>query len=172
MTRLRSLAALALTLALAVSAPLEAHEAAKGRNGGLRVDAGKYHTELLVDGSTSVVVFLSDVDDKPIPAAGFKGTAILIIDGKSQRIELVPAEASKLVGTTTPRKLMVAAPDGESVYVVNYESATMSKLAASDLKVLQTVTTLSHPIGITVDPLSGTVWVACYGGAIQLFDEV
>ena len=119
MIKARSLAAVALTLALALSAPLAAHEAAKGRNGGLRVDAGKYHTELLVDGSTTIAVFLSDADDKPIPAAGFKATAILIIDGKSQRIELAPAEASKLVGTApTPVKpgikgvVQLTAPDG------------------------------------------------------------
>jgi len=82
-----------------LASPLLAHEPAKGRNGGLRVDAGVYHTELLVDGTTKVVIFLSDVEDKPIPSAGFKGTAILIIDGKSQRIEMLPAEASMLVGT-------------------------------------------------------------------------
>ena len=119
MINLRSLTAMALTLVLAFVAPLSAHEAAKGRHGGLRVDAGKYHTELLVDGSTSVIVFLSDADDKPIPAAGFKGTAILIIDGKSQRIELTPAEASRLVGTApSPVKpgikgvVQLTAPDG------------------------------------------------------------
>ena len=119
MIKLRSLTAMVLTLALAFTAPLAAHEAAKGRNGGLRVDAGKYHTELLVDGSTSVIIFLSDADDKPIPAAGFKATAILIIDGKSQRIELTPAEASKLVGTApVPVKpgvkgvVQLVAPDG------------------------------------------------------------
>lgn len=95
----KSLATVAVAMTLVMSAPLFAHEAAKGRNGGLRVDAGKYHTELLVDGSASVVVFLSDVNDKPIPAAGFKATAILIINGKPQRIELAPADASKLVGT-------------------------------------------------------------------------
>lgn len=80
---------------------LQAHEAAKGHNGGLRVDAGNYHTELLVDGSTNVVVYLSDIDDKPIPAAGFKATAILVVSGKSQRVELTPAEGSKMVGVAT-----------------------------------------------------------------------
>lgn len=99
MSIVRSISAAALALAIAFSSPLQAHEAAKGRNGGLRVDAGKYHTELVVDGSTNVVVHLSDVDDKPIPASGFKATAILIIDGKSQRVELTPTEPSKLVGT-------------------------------------------------------------------------
>lgn len=120
MTRLRSLP-MALALAIGVSAPLAAHEAAKGHNGGLRVDAGTYHTELLVDGSTTVAVFLSDIDDKPIPATGFKATAILIINGKSQRIELVPAEASKMVGTApAPVKpgvkgvVQLQAPDGST----------------------------------------------------------
>jgi hypothetical protein len=119
MINVRSLTAMTLTLVLALAAPLSAHEAAKGRNGGLRVDAGKYHAELVVDGSTSVIVFLSDADDKPIPAAGFKGTAILIIEGKSQRIELASAEASRLVGTApSPVKpgikgvVQLTAPDG------------------------------------------------------------
>lgn len=101
MSMIRSISAAALTLAITLSSPLQAHEPAKGRNGGLRVDAGKYHTELVVDGSTNVVVHLSDADDKPIPAAGFKGTAILIIGGKSQRVELAPTEPSKLVGTAS-----------------------------------------------------------------------
>lgn len=103
MSIVRSFATAAVTLGalltIALAQPLWAHEAAKGRNGGLRVDAGQYHTELLVDGSTTVAVFLSDIDDKPIPAAGFKANAILIINGKSQRIELVPTDASKLLGT-------------------------------------------------------------------------
>ena len=117
MSRIRALAALVMTLALA--APSLAHEAAKGRNGGLRVDAGKYHTELLVDGTPNVVVFLSDIDDKPIAAAGFKGTAILVINGKSERFALEPADGSRLVGTApAPVKagvkgvIQLTAPDG------------------------------------------------------------
>ncbi len=120
MKRLR-LVLMALPLALAFAAPLTAHEAAKGHNGGLRVDVGKYHAELLVDGSTTIAVFLSDADDKPIPAAGFKATAILIIGGKSQRIELKAETASKMVGTApAPVKtgvkgvVQLTAPDGST----------------------------------------------------------
>ncbi len=112
---------LVLGFALLMPAMIEAHEAAKGRNGGWRVDAGKYHTELVVDGSANVVVYLSDVDDKPIPAAGFKATAIFIIGGKSQRFALAPADGSKLVGTApAPVKsgvkgvVQLVAPDGSS----------------------------------------------------------
>jgi len=113
---------IALSVALLAPALALAHDAEKGRNGGWRVDAGKYHTELVVDGSSNVVVYLSDSDDKPIPATGFKGTAIFIIGGKSQRFALAPAEGSKLVGTApAPIKrgvkgvVQLTAPDGSSV---------------------------------------------------------
>jgi len=113
------LATIALSLVLMTGSAVLAHEAAKGRNGGLRVDAGIYHTELLVDGTTNVAVFLSDADDKPIPAKDFKANAILVIDGKSQRFTLSPAEGSKLVGTApVPVKpgvkgaIQLTAPDG------------------------------------------------------------
>lgn len=113
------LAILSLSAALVAAPMVVAHEAAKGRNGGMRVDAGKYHAELVVDGTPKVAVFLSDADDKPIPAAGFKANAILVIDGKTQRFELVPAEGSKLAGTApaavkrgTKGAIQITAPDG------------------------------------------------------------
>ena len=119
MNRFRIIAALALALLFAVPTLSFAHEAAKGRNGGLRVDAGKYHTEILANGTTTVAVFLSDADDKPIPAAGFKGTAILVIDGKTQRISLEPADGSRLAGTSpvavqagVKGVVQLTAPDG------------------------------------------------------------
>lgn len=107
---------------LLMSSLAAAHEAAKGRNGGWRVDAGKYHTELVVDGTTQVTIFVSDVDDKPLPAAGFKATAILVVNGKTQRFTLEPSEGSKLVGTaplpiTSGVKgvIQLTAPDGAIV---------------------------------------------------------
>lgn len=116
---LRPLAALALALVVTTGSLVLAHEAAKGRNGGLRVDAGAYHAELLVNGTTTVAVFLSDGDDRPIPAQNFKANAILVIDGKSQRFALVPADGSKMVGTApAPVKpgvkgiIQLTAPDG------------------------------------------------------------
>ena len=118
MNRIR-FASLPLAAALMAAPAAFAHEAAKGKNGGLRVDAGKYHAELVVDGTPAVAVFLSDADDKPIPAAGFKANAILVIDGKSQRFELVPAEGSKLAGTAPAAvapgakgAIQITAPDG------------------------------------------------------------
>ena len=76
-----------------------AHEAAKGPNGGVLADAGDFHMELVVDGSTTVAIYLSDADDKPVTAKDFKANAILVIDGKSQRVALNPDQGAKLVGT-------------------------------------------------------------------------
>ena len=118
----RKIAARVAVALLLSTLPAVAHEAAKGRNGGWRVDAGKYHTELVVDGTTTVTIFVSDVDDKPLPAAGFKATAILVVDGRTQRFGLEPAEGSKLVGTApVPIKsgvkgvIQLTAPDGSIV---------------------------------------------------------
>ena len=69
-----------------------------------------------------------------------------------------------------PRSMAIA-KDGKAVYVVNYESSTVSKLRTSDLKEIGTVATDQHPIGITYEPTTGSVWVACYGGSILVFDD-
>ena len=97
-----------------------AHEPRKGPNGGALVDAGaRYHVELVAKGSEDVVVILSDAQDKPLPVAGFKANAILIVAGKAQRFALEPAEGSRLVGKApvaipagTKGAIQITAPDG------------------------------------------------------------
>ena len=46
-----------------------------------------------------------------------------------------------------------------------------NKLAAADMHVIQTISTPSHPIGITYEPTQSRVWVACYSGSILVFDD-
>ncbi len=75
------------------------------------------------------------------------------------------------VATGTQPRSMAISTDGQSLYVVNYESSDVTKLAASDLHTLQTVQTGYHPIGITYDRTTGAVWVANYGGCIQIFSS-
>lgn len=89
-----------LILALTIATAAHAHEPRPGPNGGLKVDAGKsWHAELVANGTPDVVLFLYDHEDKPIPATGFRANAILVIDGKTQRFPLQPADGSKLVGS-------------------------------------------------------------------------
>jgi YVTN family beta-propeller protein len=61
--------------------------------------------------------------------------------------------------------------DGTALYVVNYTSDTVSKVRASDFKVIQRINVCNEPIGITYEPLHKRVWVACYGGAIKVFSD-
>ena len=61
--------------------------------------------------------------------------------------------------------------DGRSLFVVNYQSDSISKLRSSDLGVLQTIPTGVHPIGITYDASTGNIWVAIYTGQILVFAD-
>ena len=74
-----------------------------------------------------------------------------------------------MVHTGVDCRSLAISSNGTTLYVVNYLSDTMSMLRASDLKVLQTVPTGQHPVGITYDPATGHVWVAVYTGAIMIF---
>lgn len=86
-----------LTLGLSLA---HAHEQRIGPHGGALVDVGTYHAELVITDS-GVEVFVSDANDKPLPAAGFKALAILAVSGKSVRVALEPSpDGSRLIGQT------------------------------------------------------------------------
>lgn len=113
---------LAVSLVLMASLAAMAHEPRPGPNGGLKVDAGtRYHAELVAKGTPEVALFLYDANDKPIPTAGFRAQAILVIDGKTQRFPLQPADGSRLVGTApvavpagVKGAVQLTAPDGST----------------------------------------------------------
>jgi hypothetical protein len=116
---LKSLVALCIAMAGALA--VHAHEPQKGPNGGLRVDAGKYHAELVADGSPNVTLFLTDADYKPVPAMGFKANAIFVIEGKPQRFALEPLGEGKLAGAApvpvpggVKGAIQLAGPQGET----------------------------------------------------------
>ena len=95
--RLVTLTAAALLLAASTAL---AHSPKIGANGGRQTDAGSYHLEIVAKG-TALDVFLSDHSDKAVKTEGFKGTAIFVVGGKSERIPLTPAGENKLSGTST-----------------------------------------------------------------------
>jgi YVTN family beta-propeller protein len=80
------------------------------------------------------------------------------------------ATVSRVRTGQAPRSAVLSA-DGSALYVVNYESGTVSKLGTADMKVLQTAQVCHHPIGITRDEATGQLWVACYSGTIVVFQE-
>ena len=79
-----------------LAVPASAHDA-KPLNGGRIVQAGNFHIELVAKDDT-ISVYLIDHHNKPMSPAGYKGVAILSIDGKSQRIVLEGGDGSRLAG--------------------------------------------------------------------------
>lgn len=110
---------IALAFSLMASSAF-AHEARKGPNGGDLVDAGAYHIEVVGKGTT-VDVFVSDNNDKPVSTVGFKALAIIVIEGKTQRVVLEPTGDSKKLSGTAPAPIaavkgavQLTAPDGKT----------------------------------------------------------
>jgi YVTN family beta-propeller protein len=94
------------------------------------------------------------------------------LNGESHVVKLDTTTGNVVARVETgsqPRSMAISS-DGTALYVVNYRSNTVTKLRASDMAVLQNVDTPSNPIGITYEPATHRVWVACYSGEILVFD--
>jgi hypothetical protein len=113
--------ATAAALLLAMTSLACAHAPKVGANGGAQTDGGSFHVEVVPQGTT-LQVFLRDHSDRPVRTEGFKGIAIFVIDGKSQRIPLVPAGDNKLIGTATAA--IPSAPKG-AVQITNPSGSTV-----------------------------------------------
>jgi len=59
--------------------------------------SGEHWVELAVAGD-QVTAWVSDEDNKPIPAAQLGGKAMILIDGKTQAVVLNPADANSVTG--------------------------------------------------------------------------
>jgi YVTN family beta-propeller protein len=66
---------------------------------------------------------------------------------------------------------MAISSDGESLYVVNYNSDTVSKVLTADMTEVQELPANDKPIGITYDPETGNVWVSTYSGSLMIFSD-
>jgi YVTN family beta-propeller protein len=92
-------------------------------------------------------------------------------DGRIAKVDTATGEVVARVATGSAPRSMDIASDGLSLYVVNYESSTVSKVTTADMVEVQELPTASRPIGITYDGGTGRVWVACYSGEIEIFDD-
>ncbi|HYI75756.1 MAG TPA: YncE family protein [Gaiellaceae bacterium] len=92
-------------------------------------------------------------------------------EGRVAKLDLrTGAVRAKVATGSAPRSLALSG-DGRALYVVNYESGTVTKLRTSDMKPLQTIGACYHPIGIAYDRPTSRVWVACYTGTIRVYDD-
>jgi YVTN family beta-propeller protein len=102
------------------------------------------------------------------------GAFLFVTLNTDGRIAKIDAHSGAVVATVAtgaaPRSMDIAA-DGRSLYVVNYESSTVSKVMTADMAEVQELPTARHPIGITYDRGTGRVWVACYEGEIEIFED-
>jgi hypothetical protein len=90
-----------LLTALLASTPLavSAHGTAPApTHGGIVAeDSGDHWVELVTKGD-QMTVFVSDGDNKPLPASQLGGKATIVAGGKKEEIILMPAQANSLVG--------------------------------------------------------------------------
>jgi YVTN family beta-propeller protein len=93
------------------------------------------------------------------------------LSGKVASWDLVNNKAGKSVKTGKSARSLAISDDGTALFVVNFVSDTISKVRTSDMKVVQNIKVCNEPIGITYDSPTSRTWVACYGGAIKIFDN-
>ena len=109
----------------------------------------------------------------PFPLAVSRGSW-----ARARRGEAVPLPRRRLTSSAGSRRRsarcrlsLELAADGKALFVVNYESGTVTKLRTSDMSTLQTINACPQPIGITYDRVMNRVWVACYGGSIRVYND-
>jgi len=86
-----------------------------------------------------------------------------------RKIDLHTNQEVGHASTGTETRSMALADDGGSLYVVNYQDGTVSKVRTSDMNILQTEQSGMHPVGITYDPATRQIWVANYAGSLHVF---
>ena len=97
---------------------------------------------------------------------------LYVSNNQQNEVRKIDLDAGALVGkaaTGTETRSMALSDDGASLYVVNYQDGTVSKVRTFDMKILQTEHSGVHPVGITYDRATRQVWVANYTGSLHVF---
>lgn len=151
---------------------------------GIVIDSASENAYVAIMGSEDIatvnltnfsVEWLKNIGDSPrhlsLDPAGKYLYATLNGEYKVAKIDLSTGKVVKKVTTGEAPRSMAISDDGQFLYVVNYNSNTVSKVRASDMKVMESVKVNENPIGITYDPQTRQVWVACYSGSIMVFQD-
>ena len=89
---------LVLTLALLIPGLVAAHDGpVKGPNGGPLVDTANGHWELVAKGG-DLMLYVTDVSGNPVSTKPGKGTANVLVAGKTVKVDLAPLEPNILQG--------------------------------------------------------------------------
>ncbi len=91
--------------------------------------------------------------------------------GDVVKVNLADDAVVASVHTGADCRSLAISTDGTALFVDDYLSNTITVLQASNLAVLQVITTGTNPVGITYDATTGDVWVAVYTGAILVFAD-
>jgi YVTN family beta-propeller protein len=140
-----------------------AYVAEMGGSGIHRIDLRNFSKSFIPVGVNPRAVVLSP-DQKTLYVT-------LNSSGKVAAWDLEKNKLIKSVRTGKTARSLDISSDGTALFVVNYESGTMSKVRASDLKLIQTIKVCREPIGVTFDAPSQNTWVACYGGSIKVLSN-
>jgi YVTN family beta-propeller protein len=126
-----------------------------------RINLSDFSKTLIPVGSNPRAVVLSPDETKLY--------VTMNVTGKVQAWDLVANKTIKSVKTGLAARSLDISSDGSALFVVNFNSDTVSKVRTSDMKVLQTIKVCNEPIGVTYDSSTNRTWVACYGGALKVF---
>ncbi len=159
-----------------------------------RIHLGAYPRGIAIDGRSHVAYVavmgsfdVARIDLSTFAVSWFRGVGnsprhlVLSADGRylfvtlngDNRVVSVDTATGQVVARTatgTQPRSMAISSDGRALYVVNYGSNTVSVLRTSDLGAVNTFPVPDHPIGIAYEPTHHRIWVACYSGAILVYD--
>jgi YVTN family beta-propeller protein len=134
---------------------------------------GEARVDVIDLDSRTVVSSLTDVGATPRHALLSADDRFLYISNHTansvRKIDLSTGSVVGIAETGSETRTMALSDNGDSLYVVNYQDGTISKVRTSDMEILQTVTSGVHPVGIAYDPATRQVWVANYAGSLRVF---
>jgi YVTN family beta-propeller protein len=97
--------------------------------------------------------------------------ATLNLSGQVVALDLAKERVIQRVKTGSAARSLALSGDGTALFVVNYGSGTMTKVRTSDFKVVANRKVCNRPIGIAFENNFDRTWVACYGGALKVFEN-
>lgn len=126
-----------------------------------------------LDAGTAELVMNTGPQPRHLSLSPDGKTLYMTVAGADQIVKLDAATGKVLASASAgdePRSMDVSR-DGTALYVVNYEASTLTKIDAETLEILDTAPAGENTVGVTYDAPTGQVWVANYGGTVDVYDD-